>query len=122
MEELRRRAWKIVEPRSRARVEQSVVAFHEAMSKGRGASELRAVAEAAAAGRVAALLVDADRHVPGRIEPATGTVHLDDMANPQVDDLFDDIAELVLAGKGDVLVVPGERMPTDSGVAAIHRY
>jgi hypothetical protein len=36
--------------------------------------------------------------------------------------MFDDLAELVLAKGGEIVVVPAERMPTDSGLAAIYRF
>ena len=39
-----------------------------------------------------------------------------------VDDMLDDLAELVLTKGGEVVVVPSERMPTDSGLAAICRF
>ena len=39
-----------------------------------------------------------------------------------VDDLLDDIAELVLGNKGEVVVVPGDTMPTSTGLAAIYRF
>jgi hypothetical protein len=39
-----------------------------------------------------------------------------------VDDLLDDLGERVLATGGEVVVVPTERMPTESGLAAIYRY
>ena len=42
-------------------------------------------------------------------------------ANP-VDDVLDDLAELVLRTKGDVVVVPTERMPSTTGAVAIYRY
>jgi hypothetical protein len=36
--------------------------------------------------------------------------------------LIDDLAELVLNKGGQVVVAPAERMPTDTGAAAIYRY
>jgi hypothetical protein len=42
--------------------------------------------------------------------------------NPKNDDVFDDLAELVLYAKGNVLVLNKEIMPTDTGIAAIFRY
>lgn len=46
-------------------------------------------------------------------------VSLDDA---DVDDVLDDLGELVLKMKGHVVVVPAERMPTDTGVAATYRF
>jgi hypothetical protein len=36
--------------------------------------------------------------------------------------MLDDLAELVLGKGGEVVVVPRERMPIDSGLAAIYRF
>jgi len=116
------RAWRVVEPQYHARLDGLVEAFGEAKSKGLGADELAQVAEAAAAWRVATLLIDADRHVPGRMDPGTGQIEFDDLAHPEVDDLLDDLGELVLKKGGQVVVVPAERMPTGTDIAAIYRF
>jgi hypothetical protein len=39
-----------------------------------------------------------------------------------VDDLLDDLAEQTLRTGGEVVIVPGERMPTDTGIAAVRRF
>lgn len=122
IDELRDRAWRVVEPRYLARLAQLVEAFGGARSEGLGAEEPAQVAEAAVAGRVATLLIEADRQTPGRIDATTGALELDELANPEVDDVLDDLGELVMATGGRVVVVPAEQMPTATGVAAIYRY
>jgi len=47
---------------------------------------------------------------------------LDDLDNADVDDLLDDLGEQVLKNGGDVVVLPSERMPSSTGVAATYRY
>ena len=74
------------------------------------------------AGRVATLLIEAERQVPGRMDAATGRITLGDLAHPEVDDLLDDLGELVLKMGGQIVVVPAERMPTPRGLAAIYRF
>jgi hypothetical protein len=96
--------------------------FGSARSKGLASSDLAQVADSAVAGRVATLLVEAERRVPGRIDTLNGDIKLDDLANPEVDDLLDDIAEVVLRNRGQVVIVPAERMPADTGLAAIYRF
>lgn len=68
------------------------------------------------------LLVEAERQVPGHIDLETGRVEMHDEASSLGDDLLDDIAEKVLRSGGEVVMVPSERMPADSGLAAIYRY
>ena len=50
------------------------------------------------------------------------SLDLSDLTRPDADDILDDLAEMVLAMKGRVVVVPTARMPTKTGVAAIYRY
>ena len=122
IDELRERAWRIVEPSYQARLAQLLEEFGQAKPKGLVGSEVAKVASAAVSGRVAMLLIEADREIPGHINTATGHVESRDISHPQVDDLLDDLAELVLNKGGQVVVVPPERMPTETGAAAIYRY
>ena len=71
---------------------------------------------------MATLLIEAQREVSGRIDAATGAVEFGDLEHPEVDDLLDDLGMLALKMGGDVVVVPTEQMPTETGVAAIYRY
>ncbi len=119
---LRDLAWRVVEPQYLARLAELVEKFEGARSKGLGADELAQVAKAAEAGRVATLLIEADREVPGRIDAATGQIEFDNLANPEVDDVLDDLGALVLKKGGHIVIVPAERMPTETGIAAIYRY
>jgi hypothetical protein len=68
------------------------------------------------------LLVEAERCIPGRIDDATGTVQPGDLAQPDVNDALDDLAQRVLLTGGHVVVVPAERMPAPNGLAATFRY
>ena len=73
-------------------------------------------------GRVGTLLIDADRHIPGRLDAVTGEITYDDLSNPTTDDLLDDLGQLVLKQGGQIVIVPTERMPTQTGIAAIYRF
>lgn len=121
-DELRRRAWQLIEPRYLARLAALVEEFVNAKSKGLGDDDLRQVARAVAGGRVATLLVEARREIPGRFDVSTGDIELDDLAHPEVDDVLDDLGVLALKMGGQVIVVPAERMPTRTGIAAIYRF
>lgn len=76
----------------------------------------------AAAGRIDTLLLDAERQVPGRMDPVSGAITLDKPGDPQADDLLDDLGKRVPTTGGEVVVVPTERTPTDNGLAAIYRF
>jgi hypothetical protein len=119
---LRERAWAVLQPHYLAQLDRLVGEFQEAEAKGVGTDDLAAIATAAAAGRVAVLLVDADQHVPGRLDRVNGRIEFAILAQPDVDDLLDDLGELVLAQQGRVVVVPAGRMPVRSGAAATFRF
>jgi hypothetical protein len=121
-ESLRERAWQVLEPHYIARLAKLVEAFAAGSANGLGTDDLARAAEAATAGRVESLLVEADRRIPGRIDAATGRVTAHDLRDPQIDDALDDLAELVQKRGGRVVVVPAERMPTSTGHAAVFRY
>lgn len=44
------------------------------------------------------------------------------LEDPDVDDLLDDLGEHVLKADGEVIIVPSDRMPSDTGLAAIFRF
>jgi hypothetical protein len=121
-DDLRQRAWQVVEPQYLARLAALVEEFGSARSKALGDEELALVAKAAVAGRVATLLIESDREIPGRINAVTGDIELDDLANPEVGDVLNDLGELALKMGGRVFIVPAEQMPTETGIAAIYRY
>lgn len=122
LDELRRRVWTVVEPQYLERLAALTDMFGAARPHGQADADLVLVGRSAVAGRIATLLVEADREVPGRIDPVTGEIELDDLADPQVDDILDDLSELVLAHGGQVVIVPSERRPSSTGVAAIYRF
>jgi hypothetical protein len=56
------------------------------------------------------------------MDATSGRITFGDLEHPEVDDLLDDLAELVLKMGGQVVVVPAGRMPTPTGVAATFRF
>jgi hypothetical protein len=122
IDELRVRAWQLMEPRYLARLATLVEEFGNARSGGLGDDDIAQVARAVVGGRVATLLIEARREIPGRINAVTGDIEFDDLAHPEVDDVLDDLGMLALKMGGQVVIVPTERMPTKTGLAAIYRY
>jgi hypothetical protein len=121
-ERLRDDVWKVVLPYYEKRLADLVEAYGLARSKEHGSDDLSDIAQAAVATRVGTLLVEADKTIAGKLDPETGVIAFADLANPGVDDLVDDLMELVLRKGGDVVVVPADRMPTKTGVAATYRF
>ncbi len=122
IEDLRVQAWEQFQPYYLARLAKLVDTFENARARGEGAHLLEDVAAAAVTGRIATLLIEADREIPGRLDASTGAITPAKLDDPEVDDLIDDIAEAVLRARGEVIVVPSDRMPGECGLAAILRY
>jgi len=120
-QQLREAAWRVIEPRHEERMRQYLESFAVAKSRGKGSEDLDEVARAAFVGRVGTLLLDADRRMPGRLDPDDGHPVRGD-GQGVIDDVFDDLGELALRRDATVLVVGHDRMPTNTGVAAGFRY
>ncbi len=103
-DELRERAWRVLEPHYLARLAGLIEMFGAARARELGTDDLDEAADSAAGGRVATLLIEAERTIPEK------------------DDQLDDVGELALRNGGQVIVVPAARMPTRTGIAAIYRY
>lgn len=120
--DLREAAWRLMEPHYRQRLGAIEEEYQLSRSQGLATEDASDAAAAAVAGRVAKLLVDADCELPGRINYETGDVEFVEMEQAHVDDVLDDLATLVAKQGGDVVVLPGDRMPTKTGLAAVFRY
>lgn len=121
-DELRECAWRVMEPAFEARMRELIEKFQTAQSRKKGSDDLAAIALEAIKGRVDTLLIDQNRHVPGRIDEASGRIELAHLEHPDIDDLLDDLGELVMKKGGQAIVLPSDRMPTPTGAAAIYRY
>ncbi|HUF46816.1 MAG TPA: hypothetical protein VMM93_03310 [Vicinamibacterales bacterium] len=120
--QLRDAAWQAVEPQYLERLAALTEMFTAALAHQKATADLADAARAAVAGRVSHLLVEAEGVRPGRLDPATGATSAAPLDNPDVGDMLDDLAEAVLRTGGDVVIVPRERMPTATGLAAVLRY
>ncbi len=122
LDALRERAWQLIQPYYLERLAGLVDAYGVASGKAQGSDQLKDIAKAAVEGRVATLLIEADRLVPGHIHATTGKIKAGTLEDPSVDDMLDDLGELVLKTGGEVVMVPPERMPTTTGAAAVFRF
>ena len=122
IDELRNLAWGVIGPTYQNRLARLVEEFEQSKARGLVGDHLGQIAFDAVSGRVMTLMVEADRVIPGHLDSLNGHIEFADIDHPQVDDLIDDLAELVLNKGGQVVVVPADRMPTATGAAAIYRY
>lgn len=123
VDQLRQKSWELMEPLAAKRAQEAVARFHQAHGTGLANSDLDRTLAAILDGRVDTLLVDADKRIAGRVLLEERQVELTaDFSAPDVEDILDDLAEMVLSRGGKVMVIPSEFMPTDSGLASIYRY
>lgn len=121
-DDLRKRAWEIVLPGYLERLSGFIDQYEASKADGGSSADLSDIGRAAAAGRIATLLVDADRVIPGQFDPETGGIEFASLEDPDVDDLLDDLGEHTLRTGGEVVIVPSESMPSDTGIVAIYRF
>jgi len=97
--------------------------FNQAKAGELGSDHIDEVIEAAEAGRVEILLIEAHRIIASRLRnKVTGTFEMTDVTQPVLDDQLDHVSELVSKTGGSVVIVPKEQMPSQTGLAAIFRY
>lgn len=121
LEQMIEKAGELLKPIFLEKTQNLVKSFEQAKANGQGSADLAEISKAAFENRVETIMIEALRVMPGRINPMTGAIESGGMNNP-TDDILDDLTEMVLKKKGEVLVLPKELMPGDSGVAAIYRY
>lgn len=116
-----------------SRIARELATFWRDRDRGLVSEDLTAIGAAAAAGRVATLLVESDRFVPGTFDPATGRITRDgeppndlsrtgDRPAATTPDLLGLLAEAVLLHGGGIVSLARTAMPVPSPAAAILRY
>ncbi len=123
LEKLTGMAWEIMEPELMLKFEQLGDQFSTAKANLLGSDDLKEVAVAAAMGKIDTLLIEADKIIGGKLKDVgLGTIEESNIDNPDVDDLLDDLGELVRKKGGTVMVIPADKMPSETGLAAVFRY
>jgi len=120
LDELRARAWEVIEPHHRARMAALADEYGAANARGLASDQPEEIAHAIAAGRVKVLLLEADRAMPGSVDTETATVHRD--GPDATSDILDDLGAWARTMGGEVLIVPAELLPTGTGLAAVYRF
>lgn len=130
-DELRQRAWPLVEPLFTANRRKAIELFRQLNGEAstKASTDLREVVAAAFYGRVGSLLVAQDAQEWGRFDPASGTVTWPLTSNEETaaatsgaEDLLDLAALYTLDNGGTVYALQPAEMPASSPVAALLRY
>lgn len=121
-DELRQKSWIVMQPRYIKRLEGFINQYGESHGQGLATDQLELIGQATLEGRVATLLVEAERQIPGVADQQQGKAVPVEDDTATTPDLLDELTIWTLEQGGEVISVPTERMPTESGAAAIYRY
>lgn len=121
-DELRQKSWMVMQPRYLKRLEGFINQYGVSHGQGLATDQLEQIGQATLEGRVATLLVEAERQIPGVVDKQQGKAVAVEDDTATTPDLLDELTIWTLEQGGEVIAVPTERMPTESGAAAIYRY
>jgi Bacterial archaeo-eukaryotic release factor family 3 len=121
-EELRTRAWELVEPLFTRARDDAAAAYREARGTGRASASLEEVLTAAEARRVDVLFVATRTHVWMALNGSGGVALADQAQGSGSHDLLELAAVGTLLAGGTVYAVPEDDMPDRAPVAALFRY
>ena len=118
-------AWPIAQESVERKLEAALALWESSYGRGKTEYDLTAIGRLAVAGRIRLLLADEGRTVWGRINRATGDIEVIREGGTDPDggavDLLDELAELTIQHGGRALVLPSEKLPVNSGLAAVLR-
>lgn len=121
-EELREKAWPLVEPVFTRAQEEAVGRFRGLLGTGQASVQLDDVVTAAHDGRVETLFVALGTRRWGSFDQERRVVELSEHNGPGTEDLVDFAALQTLLKGGEVFAVPPEQVPEGGAVAAVYRY
>lgn len=121
-EELRNRAWEILQPELDAEREQALDRYRASAGTGLTTSDPAEAALAAITGKVDTAFVTIGQQRWGRVDAEAYTVETHDEPEPGDYDLLDVVGAHTLMNGGTVYAVEPDAAPDASGVIAIFRY
>ncbi|WP_423821465.1 hypothetical protein V5738_14110 [Salinisphaera sp. SPP-AMP-43] len=115
-------AWEIAEQATRTDIDALIERFNERHAHSEGETDLEQVAYSATIGQIETVLIDEDARIEGSVDGESGRVEYGTAGDAHTDDVLDAIAKYVVRFDGTVRFLPSDRMPSDSGVAAVLRF
>lgn len=122
IKELHEVVWEVIEPIYLKKTEDLLDEYRSARSDLIASRDPLEIAYGCEMGRVDTLIVEADRVIAQVYDGEAGKLVDGDLKKSDVGDLINQLAIMTFAQGGDVIVLPKERFPEDSGCAAIFRY
>jgi len=123
VEELHEMTWEIVQDQYAKDVDQALNVYKSLRDKDSDTTEdVETIVAAAHFKRVHTLFIDEDAQIWGQFDKEENDVRIDDEQTPENQDLLGLAAAQTLRYKGNVLVLAKEKVPGETGAAAILRY
>lgn len=113
--------WEVLEPLYLEKTKKLVERFENARAKSVATDDIVEIARASNDNKISTVMIEAGRVIKGRVEDDGKLIELEEADNTH-EDVLDDIGESVFRSGGEVIVLPKERMPSTTGIAAIFRY
>ncbi|MGH7540607.1 MAG: hypothetical protein ACRELC_06390 [Gemmatimonadota bacterium] len=118
-------AWPIAVKAAEKRIDEALALWETSYGRGKGEADPANLGAFAVAGRIRLLMTERDRRLWGTIDPQTGKLEVRQVGGEdpgaETVDLLDELSEIVLLYRGETLVLPSGRMPTDTGLAGVLR-
>lgn len=121
-DELRMKAWQVVEPTAKVAQAKAVERFQSLQGTGRTSTRIEEVAREAARGRIDTLIIDREGIAWGHVSPDGETVELHEQPETNDEDVVDFSAIQTLRHGGSVHVLEREEMPVAALAVATLRY
>ena len=122
IEELQHRAWNIVQPYFDRDIEECIAKYQKLVNTQKASTNIKEILPAAYTGRIDTLLVDINKHVPGKFEPEFQQVKIHERVEDEDEDLLNLAAIYSLRSDAKVCSIAKEKIPGGGPLAAIFRY
>jgi len=122
LDQLRDHTWKLIQPIFEQKTQKLIESFEKAKLDSLTSDNITKIALAATEKKIKTLIVEADKIIPGKFYEDTGRLEFGNIDEPEYGDMLDNLIKLVLKNKGEIIVLPKESMPVETGVAAIFRF
>lgn len=122
IDEIRAATWNVVRGYFDQQMTSDIERLEEATAKHKGTTVVSDLVREARNGRIELLFLEDDARLPGRVNWETGEINECGLDDPNVDDVLDDVAEMVLVNRGKVRIVRAGSLKTPTKIAGIFRY
>ncbi len=116
--QMKDKIWEIIDRENQGKVDKDIEEFNNGLSTISSTDNLERIAKAAVESRIKTIMVEQNRVIKGELDDESGEI----LTENEKSDLLESIVSHVMAGGGEIVILPKDKMPSDTGAAAIFRY